>query len=252
MKKLEYMLLEENLDAEDVHLYLEKSSPNKSSWYKSLKTYTNSNSSNFISHWKSRFKQLVSGEIPQHVFEKEFFENPGQTSNITSKRCPGILGVLNNCYLVKSPVEIVIEIKDNTILQVHVSDSKYMTINGHGSNQFRSANNGLFNTRESVKFMLPVRLRTDVPYIFIDPFFHNNSGVQVVPGTISKPYNKLMELIVHCLVDTSVDRDIHIKPGDVIAYMWFPEKVNLKYSEKNMKDRRIKNYFNSTRKLIGN
>ena len=59
-----------------------------------------------------------------------------------------------------------------------------------------------------------------------------------VPGVIEDQWIENTTLVVHCMTDITKDRYINIKPGDPLAYIWFPENTKLQY-DPTFKDKRF-------------
>jgi len=161
------------------------------------------------------------------------------------------LGILNKSYIVKSPCEIHIHIEDGQIQALHKSDPNAVSLDMHPNGQYLAPGSDVLKNKQSLKITLPVSLRTKLPYIFLNPTYHKDTGLEVIPGVIEGKWVDHVSLIVHTMVDTSIDRYIHIKPGDPIAYAWFPEKTTLKYNP-NIKDRRTMRFFNKPVDFIPN
>ena len=72
----------------------------------------------------------------------------------------------------------------------------------------------------------------------MQPMYHNNMWFDVALGTIDGQYTKAQELNINVLVDIPKDESVtyEIKAGDVLAYMWLPEKVELKYTKSKFMD----------------
>ena len=86
----------------------------------------------------------------------------------------------------------------------------------------------------NLKFQLPINIKTDnVPWVFMQPMYHNNMWFDVTPGVIDGNYTKGQPLNINVLVDIPKDEPVtyEIKAGDVLAYMWLPEKTTLKYTK---------------------
>ena len=248
MDKIEFKFSLENLTKEDISIFLERASPKSSTWHKSLPYYYTSVAKNYISHWKNYFYSLKNNVISSNDIDQEFFSGKlGKSATV--KKCPGVLGVMTKSFIVKSPCEIYIQILDNEIASVHCSDTRLANIVSHSDFEFKTDKSSVFKNKKSIKISLPVKLKTKLPYLFLNPSYHTNSNLEVLPGVIEDPYNDYMSLIVHTLVDVSVNKDIIIKPGDPIAYMWLPKLTKLVYNNKIL-DNRFNQYFGKPRQKI--
>ena len=252
MKNIEYKFTPRdsirNFDAEDIDIFLEKATPNSCPWHKLMPSYTNSSAKSYIDHWKSLYQSTKSGQLKEEHLNIEFSTHKGYS--MTGKKCPGILGVLNKSYLVKSPVETVIHVEDNAIQSLHCADDRMMKVASHDVHQYRHNNSKIFHNKQSVKFSLPVVIKTSSPYVFMNPTYHLDYQWEVLPGVIEDHHTHCMSLIVHCMIDVTQNKYITIKPGDPIAYLWLPEKTKLKYNE-NLKDKRFMKYFNQPKNWFG-
>ena len=107
----------------------------------------------------------------------------------------------------------------------------------HLSAQFETleGDNNIFDGRVVVKFKIPITVRTEneVPWVFLQPQYHNNMDLQVVNGVVSGENTLQQSLNIITLVTTPREEafDIIIRKGDVLAYMWFPSPTQLEYSD---------------------
>jgi hypothetical protein len=250
MENIEYKFNSENLDfdKEDISLFLEKASSSNSNWHKKMPQYANSDAKTYADHWKAFYNAVKTGKISEDHLDNEFSAHKG--ISMTGKRCPGILGILTKSYLVKSPVEILIHIENNAIQSLHCSDDKMVKVSTHSPHQYKHNNSDLFKNKQSVKFSFPLAIKSKSPYVFFNPTYHCQNDIEVLPGVIDDHHKNYMSLIVHCMVNTSQDNNIIIKPNQPIAYLWLPQKTKLKYNE-NLKDKRFMKYFNQPKNWFG-
>ena len=231
------------LDKEDISQFLEKASPGKCPWYKGLPVYSSSPAKNYLQHWKLWWDAVKKGQVNPEDVDREFVEADNKAGSITGKRCPGIIGILNKSWIVKSPVEAYIHIEDGDIKSVHCSDERFLQVHSHDVSQYRPQGTDLFTTKKSLKLTFPVMLSTKIPYVFFSPVFHKETEFEPVPGVLEDHWTYDVNLVVHCMTDITKDRYIHIKPGDPIAYLWLPEKTSLQY-DPTFKDKRFMKYLN--------
>ena len=248
--KVSYKFMQDVLNEnpkEHIDKFLTKTYPNDSIWYKSLPTYFTSTARNFKDHWKYYIKQLENKKINSIDVEQEFFQHTHDTDESrTAKRCAGILSLFKKSYTVKFPCELFVEIKDHQIRSIHVPNKKLIHVVSHDDGSFKPQNPSanIFQNKKSLKIVLPVYISTEIPYVFLNPSYHNTLPFDVLPASIDNEYTKIQDLTVHTLVDVSEDRDIMINEGDALAYMWFAENTKLKFNEK-LVDTRMRTKFNS-------
>jgi hypothetical protein len=245
MKKIQYKFIYDcetmNTSPQSyVDMFIEPCVASTSSWWKSLNVFSTTNKGNYIDHWRQSSKDFENKKRNAESIYNEFnFLDPQTNRGVnnynecldtrTAKRCPGILDLFKNSYLVKSPIEIYIEVRNRSINVIHQANYDMMKISMHPEHQYKTSSNNLFEDKISIKFDLPVALKSPCPFIFLPPMFHTKNPIfEVIPGVISDPGQyKLQTLTTHTFLDISKDRDIHIKAGDVIAYLWFTEKTKL-------------------------
>jgi hypothetical protein len=195
-----------------------------SCWWSSLKSN--------IGGWKSNLEF-----ISHH--QKENIKN--HTNNVlggirTVKSCPGISGMFRNSYLIKSPADLSITITKNGQFVWNSSNDLIRISDDHPREQFVTDEGDLFKNKIAIKFEFDIEIKTpDIPYIYIQPMYHNNIWFDVATGTIKPPYTKGIPLSVIAFVDLPEDKEIthHINFGDVLSYIWFPEKLELRQSPDN-------------------
>ena len=90
----------------------------------------------------------------------------------------------------------------------------------------------------NLKIALQVAIRTPkVPWIFLQPTFHNNPFFDVINAPIEGKYTKSQQLNINVMVDLPKDDkpiSYTIRNGDILCYLWFAEDVSLKYTEHNL------------------
>ena len=240
-----------SLDPKDINMFLDRAMQD-CPWHKAIPQYTTTKAKNYINHWKIWFKAAKNNEVTREQLGHEFNADTREANakSITAKRCPGILGILSKSYIVKSPVEFFVHIEDGEIASIHNSDNRFAHIESHNDTQYKIDGLNLFKNKKSLKVSLPVAISCKLPYVFLNPVFHKDSELEVIPGVIEDRFLENTRLIFHCFVDTSEDKYIHVKAGDPIAYMWFPSKTRLKRNIK-LKDKRYIKSFNRSYDFMG-
>ena len=194
--------------------------------------------------WWSKLKSTINDGFNSQLDYVRHLHLNGNTNisntRATAKICPAINSILSNSYLIKSSSDIIITVfKDASFL--YNSPSNIGNISSHGAEQFHTDDGkGLFNDKMNLKFELPISIRTDnIPWIFMQPMYHNNMWFDVASGVIDGKYTKGQPLNINVLVDipkTDEPVTYEIKAGDVLAYMWLPEKVALKRSKSKFRE----------------
>lgn len=204
------------------------SSPKSSCWWSNLKLN--------LFGFKNRFEYVKS----QH---KEYLAGVGdgraQEATSTIKACPAVGDILSNSFLIKSPADIAVTV-DSSMRFVVSTANELISVQNHSIEQFHSEEHNIFEGKMNLKFKLPIIIRTDnIPLMFLQPMFHNNVDYTVVNGTISGKYTKGQPLNINILIDIPKgDEQVvyYIKAGDILAYLWSPEKLKLQHSEKRFID----------------
>ena len=246
MAKLYYRFYDAELDAENskyLPLYLKPSNKNSSSWFKDLPPN--------ISY--TIFGKLIPSLHKFHDFIKRKAVNEndeiakklmpmmnGGKVFLTAKHCPGIQHILDKSLLVTAPCDIHITVfKNGTWIPTIADTSLVQMSNDHPNSQWipKDSKNNIFKGKVALKFHFPLDIGTDTPhesYIFLQPQYHNNIPLEVVNGVISGKYSIVTNVNLITLVDipTIDDYDIVINKGDVLAYIWGTEKLNITYKKK--------------------
>ena len=188
--------------------------------------------------WWSKLKSTIDDGFNSQLEYVLNFHKNGNTNIVdtraTAKQCPAINSILSNSYLIKSPSDIIITVNKDCGFLYNSSNNK-IQIKIHPTYQFHTDDGkGLFNDKMNLKFELPISIRTDnIPWIFMQPMYHNNIWFDVATGVIDGRYTKGQPLSINVLVDIPKGEPVtyEIKAGDVLAYMWLPEKVELKHTK---------------------
>lgn len=231
MKKLFYKFIGENeglsesLSKDSIGYFLEKSSPRSSCWWSKLKTSANGIANMFDAY----------GDGHERIFKGL---EPNGFPNLTIKKCPAIQNILTNSFLIKSPTDMVITVSSTGDYLIDATNNQ-LSITSHPTEQFYTKTNNIFKDKISLKFDYPISLKCNgIPWIFLKPTYHNNIDLEVLNGVINTKLSTGQPLNVNFLVDipkTGFTR-IDIKAGDVLAYLWLPESVSLKYHEQPILD----------------
>mgnify|MGYP007107491073 FL=1 len=221
-KYLEYYFSDDDLNSPEVANevigeFISPATPKTSCWWSKLKTR--------IDEHKNQFEYVKQ----QHKFGNTDIVE----SSATAKTCPAINNILMNSYLIKSPSDMIITINKDCGFLYNSSNDK-ISISTHPTCQFHTEKNGLFDGKMNLKLALPINIKTDnIPWIFVQPMYHNDMWFDVTPGVIDGKYTKGQPLNINVLVDIPEGEPVtyEIKAGDVLAYMWLPEKVELKHTQ---------------------
>lgn len=238
---LEYRFLDDKYDSnfeEMISEILVKSKPKTSCWWSSL--------SMLIGGWKSWdeyikvYHRKILRNTPHQYFDASD-DNIG-----TAKHCPAVLDVLSDAFLIKSPSDMLITINSEGMFSCSFAN-KLIDIREHYGDQFllpeKVSSINLFKDKICLKFRIPIEIRTDQPFTFLQPMYHNNVWYDVAVGTMSKKYSMKggpLNIIVFVDKPKSGEIDYKINAGDVLAYMWFPKKVELLHTDKHIIDEQYK------------
>ena len=225
-KYLDYYFTEEvgATDTEDelISNVLVKATPSSSCWWSALPPNVQGISS-YLGYLKEVHLNVLKGFNVSRI-----------DTVATAKKCPAILDVLTNSYLVLAPADVLITVNRNGDF-VADSPSVLIDVVSHNMEEFHTQGNdsGLFNSKMNLKIKLPVFIRSDVPYIFLEPKYHNKTFYEMPNGAVTGKYMKGQPLFINTVVDIpTTDEPVHylIKKGEVLAYLWFPETVKLRKS----------------------
>jgi len=233
-KELEYWFYDDkesyNKDEETARNIISRilvpSTPSGSCWWSKLKSSQFfKNHKDFVAHKQVR---MLKGEDVSSMYD-----------NSTVKTCPAIIDILRNSFLLKSPCDMVITV-DRKKNFVYEGANDLMRVGSHDTNQFYTEEGNLFEGKMNLKFQMPVRIRTNkVPFMFLQPMYHNNIWFSVFNGVGSGVYTQGMELNLNVSIDipkTDEPVTYNIKNGDVLAYIWSPEKLKLSHAKRNFFD----------------
>lgn len=238
-----------NYDDKLIELYLEPANPGKSNWFRSLTLFPGSRAKNVIEFFNQKYKQFANGEMDYDEYKDQI----DSESYLTVRQCPGIKDLMNNSYMVKAPCDIVIGVDRGGLKFSQPADTFLLKIQHHHPIQFHSQieKHNIFKDQMNVKFTFPIRVKTKnkVSWMFTNPVYHNaDSKLDVVLGQVAGDYTQTTSLILNTTIKVSENQDIHIRKGDVLAYMVFPEKMNLVRKQNNFFLRGLRSKFTMTRK----
>lgn len=172
------------------------------------------------------------------IFKNEFVQTDDEyytgKSYSTVKTCPGVISFFKNTYLLKVPYDIIISINSDgaTVTEMSRNDG-LLRIDGHGGEQYQTHGKcDLFKDKLSIKFCFGLNVRTNnIPWTFIQPIYHNEQPFTVAPGIIGDKLTNIQNLNLITFFDIPKEGVVHhhFKAGEVLAYMTFNEKVDLKY-----------------------
>jgi len=219
--------------------YIEESTRSKSCWFKALPSN--------ISYWLygkviPSIRGLISTINREAKYNQEEYavswQGTGDTL-VTAKFCPGIHSILDTSLLIKAPAEVHITVfRDGTWTANSAEAGLIKVAEDHPVSQVLtpSTRTNIFKDRVFIKFKLPVHLSSNQTYVFLQPQYHNNYKVEVMNGVIHPPHSQqhYLNIIGAITPDPEKDYDIRINKGDILAYLWAPTKLRLKYEHKEI------------------
>jgi hypothetical protein len=214
---------------EYIGLYLEQSARTACPWHRALQTLADTRLS-VREHYSNIKHKFFAGEIDRATLARGL-----EPVAATAKVCPAITGVLENSYLVKTPSEIHISIDSSGDFLANSASKRLLNIMAHPAKQYVAEGSELFKDSINLKFELPVLLNSSrVPYVFLQPSYHTPMDWVIPPGAIWGRETLTQQLNVNTFfrIPESGVRDIHIRAGTVLAYIWFPEPLKLEYSNR--------------------
>lgn len=223
----------ENYDM-NVEDFIQPCTPQSSAWWLGLPKFTENVKNIWIN--RTREKHINIAEPPFTV-SNNVSEKPS-----TVKSCPGILEIFKKSYIVKCPHDLSICITEDMRMESYSPSAAGVSIQTHPFSQLKSSYN-MFAERINIKFMIPILITSDLPYVFLNPTYHCNNIWDVMPGVVDSPWNKDIQLNVNTLINL---KDLEFKDGvaeisirekQPLCYMWFPEKTKLIHSNKKPKQK---------------
>jgi hypothetical protein len=234
MKKyIEYYFDDEDLNQEEIREsiideFFVKGSPTTSGWWKSLPKMATKIKS--IHDW-------VADKQKTYLKDQDFsYRCTTPDSTRTMKTCPGVTHTVYNSYLIKAPTDIIITFDNNLgyVFNSSTKDKSLIKFSTGNPIQYRTEGNDLFKDKIMVKIELPIRIKTNkVPYVFLNPSWHNETFFDILPGAISDGYTESQPLNIQASMPAPKGDEpvtYYINAGDVLAYIWFPQKMELKYT----------------------
>ena len=238
-KKLEYHFFSGSLQKPEkcdypedtIDRILSPSSPKSSCWWSNLTTGMG---------LKGRVAKIMRRQRALLSREEQVSGSPAFDVNI--KSCPAVNDVLFNSFLIKAPCDLAFSITKDGEFNYDCACNLFK-IESHHISQFHTEKNNVFEGLMNIKFMFPVLIRTkEVPLMYLQPMYHNNSPFMVVNGTIAGKYTKSQPLNLNVMVEipkTSVPVSYSIKKGDILAYLWSPHKLELLHKPKDIFNKRL-------------
>jgi hypothetical protein len=156
----------------------------------------------------------------------------------TAKSCPAIISLLSTSFLVRSPADIYITVQEDGNFLWNTSNN-LITIEHHPPCQFTPDDDkgNLFKGKVNVKFNTGIVIRTSkMPWLFLQPMYHNNADFTVINGVVSNKHAKGRMLNINTFFNIPIGGEpitYHIKKGDVLCYLWFPKKMKMKHTLNN-------------------
>ena len=171
----------------------------------------------------------------REVFDHMFAHSVGYN---TIKTCPAFVDILKNSFSVYSPCDIVIEIDKQTNLWRWVTRTKNVSVTGHNLPAQMGSNNPFSGKGIHLKMEFPFLLKSSEPIslFFTQPMYHSISEFMVIPGAIEINKKNPMQLNLNVFVpnqhiqygtQTENTKIIHIKTGDVLAYLYYGKNVKV-------------------------
>jgi len=227
MKELEWRFTEEweyRLSEDFITEVLEVSEPKTNCWWSNMKTFVDGYTS-----WKQGFHSVI-----QNL--RRGIEDDFANTQTTAKLCPAIReGILNKVILIKMPNDLIIS-KDETGNFGEVGSTSFVKLGSHPPKQWYTEKGNPFENKMNIKFQFPIYTRTEkeLPWMFLHPQYHKqNLPFEVLNGVIEGKNTKGQFLTLNTVAEIPKEQEtIMIKKGTIMAYMWLPEKVKLKYNPK--------------------
>lgn len=166
----------------------------------------------------------------------------------TAKSCPAIVDQLSHCLLMKAPCDFEINFSNNDI-EFDVANPNMMAISYHPpvqyvpeqkSKSFKTPGH-IFKGYVNAKIVFPFVFKTNMPSLFLDPFYHNpEPPLKVVQGAFMGEYTKNHTFQINTF--GKANSSVTYKKGDPIAYLWYPHRVKFERSKKTLSIPIIRNF----------
>ena len=101
----------------------------------------------------------------------------------TARKCPSLINMFTNSYLLRSPSDMTITIDKFGAFISH-SANPLIEVMNHPTSQFYTETDNLFEGKMNLKFIFPFNLKSDVQWLFLQPMYHNNMWFTVANGAI--------------------------------------------------------------------
>lgn len=202
--------------------------------------------SNAFKNTFEAFSHAQSGYLNNFI-DKDELNNITRSTIHSARACPALNSVIKNSLMIKSPVDMVISWKGQEVISTPACGTLNIeAVNDHHSSQSTTEDGyKLYGETTTLKFKIPLRFKTSVPMISLQPSLHGPVPWTVVNGVFDAGRTFPVWPIVTVPSSEQETKTLHIKKDTVLAYLWSPEKYNLKY--KTIKIGRF-----SDRKFSGN
>ena len=191
----------------------------------------------------------VSDQLGAVVMDaSEGERNLYNTSVSTAKKCPAIISILKNIYVIKFPTDFILSIDENGRCVGTAPRTDLLRFASHHKNQFvpESDETHIFDNKVNVKFEFPIYMSTtnSTPWTFLQPIYHTEQPYTVAIGEVEGVYTKSQELNVNTFFNKAKKGEVDtytFKAGDALAYIYFGEKLETKFI--NYDTKRFRHWF---------
>jgi|SaaInlStandDraft_5_1057022.scaffolds.fasta_scaffold77777_2 hypothetical protein len=171
----------------------------------------------------------------------------------TARTCPAVREQIRDSILVLMPCDLVLsyDAAEDLLIDTPSGENK-VTVGVHPRDQVTMSSSPLkhFKDKIFIKYELPILIGVapSVPFILMDPIFHNHPPGTVVSGIMPsrdpslKPLNIIVAMDLPPVGSTTT---VVIKKGTVLAYIWADGNITIT----DAKTRGLKGYLRS--KFIG-
>lgn len=169
------------------------------------------------------FKNINIQRTPKEWIDKGLPVDAG-----TIKTCPGVIDILTNSWVIKSPCDFHVEIDRVNGGWRYVTPYDKMNIISHDLSVQVSPDNILTNNYFNLKITTLMRIRSNVVTrgIFMQPIYHSTHNWIVMPGTAKfnpkVPFQFNLNLLIKIKGEEALEY-ISVKKGDVLAYLYTPD-----------------------------
>jgi hypothetical protein len=208
---------------EHIKHFLEVGTPKSSCWFSNLAPY--------IKGFES-FKAYIRFN---HMESLKGGDLKSSTTSRTAKTCPAIKSILTNSILIKCPSDIMITIDSENNYRYNTPESgkpPLVTVESHAFEQLdNSKSPTVFKGYLNLKFKLAINIgnTSGVPLIFLHPWYHSKLPFDVLNGVLEGGREAGVALNINTIVKVpkGSTKEVFIKAGTVIAYLWSPRPLQL-------------------------